>query len=74
MTIDPEFTSDVEARLLRIEEALTDAFRLLQNVMNKEQFNRLNIIRQTEMTKLDTRLDDAETDIADLDEKYNGLL
>lgn len=74
MTVDPNFTADVEIRLLKIEEGLSDIWRMLKMVMNREQYNRLNIIRQTEMTKLEDRLDDAETDVTDLEQKYNDLL
>lgn len=72
--IDPEFTADVEIRLLKIEEGLDDIWRMLRTVMNREQFNRLNVIRQTEMTKLETRLTDAEASVSDLESKYNDLL
>jgi len=72
--IDPNFTADVEIRLLKIEEGLDDIWRMLRTVMNKEQFNRLNVIRQTEMTKLDTRLTTDEADVVDLEGKYNDLL
>jgi len=68
------FNASTEARLSEIEESLSDIWRLLRSVMNREQFNRLNIIRQTEMTKLSTRLDDAETTLTDLHQKYNDLL
>lgn len=74
MTIDDNFTADTEIRLLKIEEGLNDIWRLLKMVVNRDQFNRLNIIRQTEMTKLEGRLDDAETDVTDLEQKYNDLL
>lgn len=74
MTIDPNFTADVEIRLLKIEDALTDIWKMLRTVMNREQFNRLNVIRQTEMIKLETRLDTTETDVTDLESKYNDLL
>ena len=74
MPIDPEFTADVEIRLLKIEEGLNDIWRMLRTVMNREQFNRLNVIRQTEMTKLETRLTDAEASVSDLESKYNDLL
>jgi len=68
------FNASTEARLSEIEESLSDIWRLLRSIMNREQFNRLNIIRQTEMTKLSTRLDDAETTLTDLHQKYNDLL
>lgn len=74
MAIDPNFTADVEIRLLKIEEGLTDIWRLLRMVMNREQFNRLNVIRQTEMTKLNERLTTAESDVSDLESKYDGVL
>jgi polyhydroxyalkanoate synthesis regulator phasin len=72
--IDPQFTPDVEIRLLKIEEALTDLWQMMRFVLNKEQFNRLNVIRQKEMALLETRLDTVETDITDLETKYNDLL
>ncbi len=74
MAIDPLFTADTEIRLLKIEEGLTDIWRMLRTVMNTEQFNRLNIIRQAEMDKLETRLSANETDVTDLESKYNDLL
>lgn len=74
MAIDPDFTADVEIRLLKIEEGLNDIWRMMRMVLNTEQFNRLNIIRQTEMENLDTRLTTAESDLDDLETKYNDLL
>jgi len=74
MPVDPNFTADTEIRLLKIEEGLDDIWRMLRTVMNREQFNRLNIIRQNEMTRYEERLDTAETDLTDLEEKYNDLL
>jgi hypothetical protein len=74
MTIDPDFTSDVEIRLLKIEEGLSDIWRMLRTVMNREQFNRLNIINQTESERLETRLSTCESDVTDLEDKYNDLL
>ncbi len=73
MTIDPTFTADTEVRLLKIEEALTELWGMLRMVMNREQFNRLNVIRQAEMTQLSERLDTAETDVATLKSRYNDL-
>ena len=74
MTIDATFTANTEIRLLKIEEGLNDIWKMLRMVMNREQFNRLNIIRQTEMEKYEERLNAAETDLADLEQKYNDLL
>jgi hypothetical protein len=72
--IDSTFTADTEARLIKIEETMTDIWQMLRNVMTPEQFNRLNVINQTESAKLSTRLDTCESDLADLEEKYNNLL
>jgi polyhydroxyalkanoate synthesis regulator phasin len=74
MTVDTNFTTDTELRLIKIEEALTDFWRMLTFVVNKEQFNRLNVIRQKEMELLESRLDVVEADVADLESKYNDLL
>ena len=74
MTIDPDFTANVEIRLLRIEEGLDEIWRMLRTVMNKEQFNRLNVINQKEQLTLADRLTAAEADLTDLNTKYNNLL
>ena len=74
MAIDPEFTADTEVRLLKIEEGLRDIWRMMRTVMNKEQFNRLNVINQTESERLDTRLTTCESDVDDLEQKFNSLL
>jgi len=74
MAIDPNFTADVEIRLLNIETALDDLWRMMRAVINKEQFNRLNVIRQTEMDTLDTRLDAVEERADTLEAGFNNLL
>lgn len=74
MTIDPTFTANTEVRLLNIENALTDLWRLLQTVINKEQFNRLSVLRQCEMDSISTRLTLVESRLTTLEEEYNSLL
>ncbi len=74
MAIDPTFTADTEVRLITIEETMRDIWRMLRKVMTPEEFNRLNIINQTESAKLSTRLDTLEADLAELETKYNNLL
>jgi hypothetical protein len=72
--IDPTFTASTELRIIRIEEAMTAAFKLLLNTVNREQFNRLNLIRQKSITSIESRLDAIDTQIDTLMSLYNDLL
>jgi polyhydroxyalkanoate synthesis regulator phasin len=74
MTIDPTFTANTEIRLQDMEKALADIWRLLQNVVNKDQFNRLNILRQREMTSFMTRVSNLESRVETLENEYNSLI
>lgn len=69
-------TTDLEAqvRLLKLEIAVSQVWTLLASVINKEQFNRLNVIRQKEITLLEARLDAIETQVNTLQDAYNNLL
>lgn len=69
-------TTDLEAqvRLLKLEIAVSQVWTLLASVINKEQFNRLNVIRQKEITLLEARLDAIETQVGTLQDAYNNLL
>lgn len=69
-------TTDLEAqvRLLKLEIAVSQIWTLLASVINKEQFNRLNVIRQKEITLLEARLDAVETQVNTLQDAYNNLL
>ena len=74
MAIDPTFTPSTEIRLLNIETVLSDIWRLLQNVVNKEQFNRLNVLRQQELNSFLSRLTLVEARVTVLESEYNSLL
>ena len=74
MAIDPTYTADTERRLQAIESALADVWRLMQYVINKEQFNRLNLAIQQSIDLIDTRLTAAETSLAALEVKYDNKL
>jgi len=74
MPIDPTYTADTEIRLMRIENALSDIWRMMRSVINTEQFNRLNVINQQNLDRIDTRVDTAETDLRTLEGQYDDLL
>lgn len=74
MTIDPTFTADTEVRLLKIEIALSDLWRMMGAVINKEQFNRINVINQKALALLQARITELETDVTTLQEQVNNLL
>jgi hypothetical protein len=74
MAIDSTFTADTEARLIKIEDALSRIWQLLYYTMNKEQFNRLNAIRQNDFILILARLDALETRVASLETSYDLLL
>ena len=71
---NPLSATETEVRLLKIEIALNTIWGMLKTVINREQFNRLNIIRQKEIQSLEERLAQLDSDIATLWGKYNSLL
>lgn len=66
--------TEVEIRLLKLEVAIAQLWTLLGGVINEEQFNRLNILRQKEVALMEARLALLETQIARFQEAYNNLL
>lgn len=66
--------AEVEIRLLQVEIALSTVWSLLSNVINKEQFNRLNVLRQKEIELLTTRIETLESQVSQLQTAYNNLL
>jgi polyhydroxyalkanoate synthesis regulator phasin len=65
---------EVEIRLLQVEIAMSTVWSLLSNVINREQFNRLNVLRQKEIELLTTRVETLESQVAQLQVAYNNLL
>jgi len=71
---DPYFTEDARLRIEAIEEALDNIWALLQRAVNKEQFNRLNVIQQKEIDCINTRITSITADVQTLQEEVNSLL
>jgi len=67
------WTDNEEIRLSAIEDGLTAIWKLLENVVNKDQFNRLNMIRQKEMANLADRITAVASDVADLQSDIEAL-
>jgi len=74
MAIDPTYTQSTAIRLAKIETALSDVWRLLRYVINKEQFNRLNVLNQKNLERLSARISELETRLSELESKYDDLL
>jgi hypothetical protein len=74
MTTSPLSTAEVELRILKIEVALNTIWNMLRNAVSREQFNRLNVIRQKEIALMETRLTQLDSDVASLRDSYNNLL
>ena len=66
--------TEVEIRLLQVEIAMSTVWSLLSNVINREQFNRLNVLRQKEIELLTTRVTTLENQVSQLQTAYNNLL
>lgn len=66
--------TEVEIRILQIEIAMSTVWSLLSNVVNKDQFNRLNVLRQKEIELLTTRVETLEDQVSALQDAYNNLL
>ena len=73
-SFDPTYTTNTKLRLEAIEDALTKIWDLLQYVVNKEQMNRLQVIRQKELAIIQSRLEALATNYNDLASKYSDLL
>lgn len=67
------YTKDVEARIKAIESALDQIWHMLQNTISKEQFNRMNIINQSTLTRIDSRITSLTTDVTDLESRVDAL-
>lgn len=71
---DDVYTKSVEARLKAIEDSLGQIWHLLQNTLSKEQFNRLNVIRQRQIAQIQDRITSLTTEITELEGKVDGLM
>jgi polyhydroxyalkanoate synthesis regulator phasin len=74
MAYDPTFTANTELRLQAIEEALDQLWVVIQNTISKEQFNRLNVVRQKQVVNLQDRITALTTTLTDLQDTVNGLI
>ena len=68
------YTPDTKKRLEVLEEAMRTIWALLSNAISKDQFNRLNSIRQKEHTLLETRVSSLETTLQSLQTQIDDLL
>ena len=68
------FTKSVEARIKAIETAVDQIWYMIQNTISKEQFNRINVIRQRQISQIDSRITTLTSDVSDLEDQLDAMM
>ena len=71
---DSDVNRATEAKLNAIEKAIRDLYRMAGQMISKEQFNRINAIRQRDYSLLKDRVETLEASLTEIEGKYDSLL
>ena len=74
MAADSTFTANTEMRIQALETGMNKITQLLRNLVNLDQFNKLNVIRQQQYVALDTRLQSAEALLSSIESSLDEIL